>query len=142
MRRSLKSLLFRFPHLKTGLNRWEEELLRYTRDKGPIVARVIGYTMTHDMEGSDWVGDSYLFSRLRRLADRGVPHPFLSLSGPTTTIRGSEVALTDFGAKALEGAANFVELNGINDWIGGVHLESGKGKLWFRRHDTLVVAGS
>jgi uncharacterized protein DUF1835 len=141
LRRSLKALVFRFPDLKTGLNCWEDALLRYARDKGPIAAKVIGYTMTHDMKYPDWVGDAYLFARLRGLADSRLPHPFLSLSGSAFTIRGSQVTLTDTGAKALEGEANFVELNGINDWIGGVHLESSKGKLWFRRDDTLV-AGS
>ncbi len=138
LRRSLKSLMFRFPDIETGLNCWEDELLRYTRDRGPVVARVIGHTMTHDMKYPDRVGDVYLFARLRRLADAQLSRPFLSLSGSATTIRGSEVTLTDAGAKALEGDANFVELNGIDDWIGGVHLESSKGNVWFRRDDTLV----
>jgi hypothetical protein len=138
LRRSLRSLVFRYPDLKSGLNGWEDELLRYSRDKGPVVARVIGYTMTHDTEYPDCVGDVWLFARLRHLADPGLPYPFLSLSGSRTTIRGSEVTLTDTGAKAIESQANFVELNGIDDWIGGVHLESSKGNVWFRRDDTLV----
>src|SRR5262249_33194752 len=45
LRRSLTSLVFRFPDITTGLNAWEGELLGYTRDRGPVVARVIGYTM-------------------------------------------------------------------------------------------------
>jgi hypothetical protein len=126
--------------MMTGLNCWEEVLLRYTREKGPTVARVIGYTMALDLDYPDWIGDIYLFARLRRLADPSLPHPFLSLSGSRTTIRGSDVTLTDTGAKALDGQANFVKLNGIDDWIGGVHLESSTGKLWFRTGDTLAAS--
>jgi hypothetical protein len=139
LRRSLTSLLFRFPDSKTGLNCWERELLRYVREKGPIVARVIGHTMAHDMEQPDWVGDAYLFARLRRLADSKLAHPFLSLTGPEISMRGSKVTLTDTGAQALDGDANFVDLNGIDDWIGGVHLESGKGNMWFCEDNTLVM---
>lgn len=139
LRRSLKSLVFRFPDLNTGLNCWEAELLKYTRDRGPSVAKVIGYTLTHDMGYPDCVGDGYLFARLRHLADSNLPHPFLSLTGSGISIRGSEVMLTHDGAKALAGKANFVELNGVDEWIGGVHLESRQGSLWFRRDDTLVT---
>jgi len=142
LRRSLNGLVFRFPDVKIGLNCWEGELLRYTRDRGPVVAKVIGYTMTHDMEYPDWVGDVYLFARLRRLADSKLPHPFLSLTGSAIAIRGSEVTLTDTGARALNGEVNFVELNGIDEWIGGVHLESSKGNVWFRKDDTLVMVAS
>jgi Domain of unknown function (DUF1835) len=138
LRGSLKALVFRFPAVVTGLNCWEEQLLRYTHDRGPVVARVIGYTMAHDMEHPDWVGDAYLFARLRRLADLALLHPFLSLTGSTLSVRGSEVTLTEAGAGALAGEANFVNLNGIDDWIGGVHLESRNGNVWFRRGDTVA----
>jgi len=138
LRRSLRAFVSRYPAITTGLNCWEEELLKYTRDRGPVVARIIGYTVAHDMDRPDWVGDAYLFARLRRLADSALPHPFLSLTGATLSIRGSETTLTAIGAKALAGEVNFVDLNDIDDWIGGVHLESTKKNVWFRKGDTLI----
>jgi len=139
LRHSLNSLIYRFPDSETGLNYWESELLRYTQNKGPVVARVIGYTMGYGMDGPDWVGDEYLFARLRRLADSTLPHPFASITGSVNSMRDSEVTLTETGLKALAGELNFVELNGIDDQVGGVHLESSKGSVWFRKGDSLIL---
>jgi hypothetical protein len=36
--------------------------------------------------------------------------------------RHATVALTDAGRRVLDGAADHVALNGIDRWIGGVHL--------------------
>jgi hypothetical protein len=87
----------------------------------------------------DRVGDDYLFARLRRMADPGLRHPFLALAGNPAVMRGLEARLTATGVEALAGRANFVALNGIDDWIGGVHLKAGQGRLWFRDRDTLVA---
>ena len=38
----------------------------------------------------------------------------------------------------LAGRRNFVELNGVDDWVGGVHLDSRTGVVWFRRGEELV----
>jgi hypothetical protein len=37
--------------------------------------------------------------------------------------RRTGLALTDAGARVLAGAADHVSLNGIDRWIGGVHLQ-------------------
>ena len=134
---ALNKLLTRFPHAHSGVNRWEHELLKYTRDLGPRASRIIGYTMG-DNFGPDLIGDAYLFSRLRRLADTSHAHPLLSLSGDRATLRGTEVRLTDAGHEVLAGRANFVALNGIDDWVGGVHLDSTLGRVWFHSGDSLI----
>jgi len=38
----------------------------------------------------------------------------------------------------LNGEANAVHLNGVDDWIAGVHLESRAGRVWFSRDGTLI----
>lgn len=138
LRRSLKALVFRFPAVATGLNRWEEQLLRYTEEKGPAASRVIAYTLVHSFDPPDSVGEVYLFGRMRRLA--ACSQPFILLTGSDVSHRGSEVRLTDAGAKALAGGKNFVTLNGVDDWIGGVHLDSSKTDIWFRRDNAIVRA--
>jgi hypothetical protein len=141
LRRALAVLVTRFPDFYTGLNAWDSLILQCVRDHGPQAAWVIAQTMAHAMEPHlDWAGDAYLLARLRRLAEPALPHPFVSFTGSWTALRGCEVTLTETGARALEGEANFVALNGIDDWIGGVHLDSSEGWVWFRRHDTLVRA--
>jgi hypothetical protein len=66
----------------------------------------------------------------------------LSSSSWCSIRQRSASIVTDAGARALAGKANFVDLNGIDDWIGGVHLESSKGSVWFRRGDIVVKVDS
>ena len=46
--------------------------------------------------------------------------------------------LTDAGESVLAGHANAVELNGIDDWVLGVHLDSENGSVWYRKDGALV----
>ena len=138
LRRSFFALLNRYPNRQTGVNAWEHELLRFTRDRGPKATSVIGYTMAHDMDSPDWMDDSYLFRRLQRLADPALPHPVLELTGDGDSMRGTDVRLTERGLEVLAGRGNFVEWNGIDDWVGGVHLNSKGGQVWFHDKQTLV----
>jgi hypothetical protein len=43
-----------------------------------------------------------------------------------------------FGQRIVEGKANFVDANGIDDWVFGVHLESAADRVWFHRDGDLV----
>lgn len=139
IRLSLQQLIHRYPDYHTGLGRWDSELLKYTKEKGPTATRIIGHTMGNNFDGSDLVGDPYLFSRLRRLASTDLAHPLVTTSGDPYDMRNCEVVLTDAGESVLAAEANAVELNGIDDWILGVHLDSGRGTVWYQREGTLVT---
>jgi hypothetical protein len=138
LQRSLSALLYRYPDVRTGLNAWEYQLLKFVREEGPKATRVVGSTMAHDMDIPDWVGDGYLFQRVHRLADAALPRPLLTVTGETQTLRGTLVHLTRDGEDVLAGRANAVEWNGVDDWIGGVHLDSRRGRVWFHKDHTLV----
>jgi hypothetical protein len=138
LQRSLFGLLYRYPDIRTGLNAWEYQLLRYVREEGPKAIRVIGSTMAHDLEVPDWVGDGYLFQRIQRLANDELPRPLLTVTGEMQTLRGTLVHLTRHGEDVLAGKGNAVDWNGLDDWIGGVHLDSRHGRLWFHQGHTLV----
>jgi hypothetical protein len=139
LHRSLSSLLYHYPHVDTGLNAWEHQLLQHVGEFGPKAHRAVGYTMAHDMGFPEWMADSYLFERLHRLANEDLPRPLLTLSGDTTTLRAAEARLTEHGEALLAGRGNAVAWNGIDDWIGGVHLDSRSGRVWFRREQTLLA---
>jgi Domain of unknown function (DUF1835) len=138
LQRALSSLLYHYPDHGTGLNAWEYQLLQYVRDEGPKATRAIGYTMGHDMDFPEWMADSYLFQRLHHLGNSALPRPLLTLSGDTKQMRGTEARLTNHGEAILAGKGNAVEWNGIDDWVGGVHLDSRNGRVWFHREQTLV----
>jgi hypothetical protein len=61
------------------------------------------------------------------------------MSGDPYDPHNCEVALTEAGEAVLAARANAVELNGIDDWILGVHLDSERGSVWFRKEGTLIA---
>jgi hypothetical protein len=133
--RAIRELLYRYPDVRSGLGVWDEHLLRNTLDKGPTALRVIGYTLA--TQSLDWQGDMHLFRRLVGMAD--VRSPLISLKGSRESMRGCEVRLTSFGQNVLAGNANTVHENGIDDWIGGVHL-SAESDVTFRSGDSLILS--
>ena len=72
------------------------------------------------------VGDGFLFDMLRTFVR--ARHPLLRFAEPFTRkldsyqFNGSKITVTDAGQRVLAGKADHVALNGINRWIGGVHL--------------------
>jgi hypothetical protein len=61
------------------------------------------------------------FGRMDRMAQG--PDPLLILDPPGRPVnRATGVRLTDTGARVLAGQADQIARNGIDRWIGGVHL--------------------
>jgi hypothetical protein len=58
--------------------------------------------------------------------------PLIKITGSSQIMRVSRVTITPFGEKVLAGAANHVEANDIDDWVGGVHLSSAEGNIVYR----------
>jgi hypothetical protein len=63
--------------------------------------------------------------------------PLLSRQG--LAMPEAEFRLTRTGNRVLAGEANLIDLNGIDAWICGVHLDSTSGDIWVRRGDQLAV---
>lgn len=138
-RNSLRCFVDRYPNHRSGLTRWDRELLRYTKERGPLAARIIGFTMGDNFD-ADLVGDLYLFARLRAMGSSQLAHPLVELSGNIEEMRGCNVSLAKVGQDVLDGRANARELNGIDDWVLGVHLNSKAGKVWYQK-EGLLIAG-
>jgi hypothetical protein len=133
--RAVGRLLYRYPEVRSGLGVWDECLLRNTLKEGPRVLRVIGYTM--GSESLDRQSDMYLLRRLTAMATQR--SPLVSLTDSPARMLNCEVELTSFGEDVLAGNANNVHENGIDDWIGGVHLTD-EGYVTFRSGDSLVLS--
>ena len=136
--RSIQSLMYRFPDVETGLSHLQMELLRLVAEKGPSAVKVIGYTMARTIDWLDWVGDAQLFAWLKSLGAPSLKHPLVSFAGNTANMKETEVHLTDVGENVLAGKVNFVSLNGIDDWVGGIHLDSTADRVWFQRNGVIV----
>jgi hypothetical protein len=138
LHRALRTLIARYPDERTGLSYIDWELLKQSQVHGPEVTSVVAHTIMINAEQLDPVGDLYLLGRLRGLANPNLLHPALELTGDSYSMRGCTVRVTATGEHVLAGRKNFIELNGADDWVGGVHLDSRTGAVWFRRGEQLV----
>jgi hypothetical protein len=138
LKRALRALFSLYPERRAGLDASELKLLEESRN-GPVkAARVIGTVLGEHHRGADLCGDDWLFARLLRLGDPSLPEPALELTASTEAYRFVTVRLTPFGERILAGEANFIEANGIDDWIAGVHLDSKTGRVWLNDQGRVV----
>lgn len=132
------TLIGRYPDSATGLSHWDAALMAGVSNGGNDAFAIIGGAIGANHHWLDPVGDAYLFWRLRRLASRELAEPLLTLSGDLNTPRACRAVPTAFGIEVRDGRANHVEVNGVDDWIGGVHLRQSNGSPWVRRGDELI----
>jgi hypothetical protein len=104
--------LDQFPHVGDGLAGTERRALAAVAGGAAGFAGIFRAVVADD--DPPWLGDSVLRSHLDRLA--AAPTPLLH--------NGSDAGyrLTDDGRAVLAGRADHVLLNGIDRWLGGVHL--------------------
>lgn len=123
----------RYPIRHTGLNEIETNLVRTALEHGPKPARVIGHTMGCD-ETPDLVGDIYLFRRMLAMSAPIAKHPLFRFEGNTRHMRSCAFNVLPLANEVLSGKQNMIDLNGINQWIGGLHLS--ENQIMFREDIT------
>jgi hypothetical protein len=119
---ALAAHLRRFPSTRDGLGAIERRAVSLL-EHGPMSFE----DLFHAFGAAERVyglGDAQFLDDIRRLA--WAPVPFVIEHGQTSGSRPATVyELTDAGRAACRGEADFVELNGIDLWLGGVHLHAG-----------------
>jgi len=114
LRDALLRHLQQFPAQRSGLSRAERQILQLT-GSGVLKFQEL-FPAAQKMEESIWMGDCTFYQYLNRLT--GVKHPLLNSTGA-----GFET--TAFGRDVYEGREDHIRANGINRWLGGVHLCEG-----------------
>jgi hypothetical protein len=108
-----------YPAARDGLSLTERRLLAAVADGAPDAGTA--FARAQARETRPYLGDTTCFARMDRMA--AGPHPLLRLDPPSRpTGRATGVHLTSAGARVLAGQADQIALNGIDRWIGGVHL--------------------
>ena len=108
-----------YPATRDGLSLTERRVLAAVADGAPVAVAAVGRAMAR--ETRPFMGDSTYFGRMDRMAQG--PDPLLLLDPPGRPVdQATGVRLTDTGARVLAGQADQIALNGIDRWIGGVHL--------------------
>jgi len=115
---ALRRHLEQFPAAGDGLSRTERQTLTVLDEQGLLSARRL-FSAVQRMEEQIFMGD---LSFYRLLADlSSVRYPLVQISDALQSgLR--EVAISDVGRSVLRGHADHIGLNGIDRWLGGVHL--------------------
>jgi hypothetical protein len=126
-----------YPSTRDGLSLTERRVLAAVADGATDAASA--FVRATGRETRPYLGDTWCFAMMDRMARARVP---LLEAQPTrrSIDRTTALRLTDTGARVLAGDADHVRLNGIDRWIGGVHLRGGYPRWrWDDGTETIAV---
>jgi hypothetical protein len=106
-----------YPSTRDGLSLTERRLLAAVA--GGAVRAGETFVRAAAREVRPFLGDTWAYAAIDRLARGNAP--LLQVARPVG--RTATVSITDAGRRVLAGRADHVALNGVDRWIGGVHLE-------------------
>jgi hypothetical protein len=116
-----------YPSTRDGLSLTERRVLAAVAGGAPDAGTA--FTRLWRRETRPYLGDTSCFDIIRRLTD--APDPLLHADHADSgrIDRSTPLRLTATGARVLAGEADHIALNGIDRWIGGVHLH-GRHPRW------------
>src|SRR5207253_8914290 len=114
------------PSMKNGLSLVEEALLRNSVESATIL-RVVARTMA---TSEDLISDIQLYAKLLELLTAETPAFEIPASSrdilnniSLPEFRALKIQPTVLGRELLRGNSDYVALNGVDRWVGGVHLQ-------------------
>jgi hypothetical protein len=144
---ALRAHLQRFPDSNNGLGRIESRALQLIADGSNKFSDL--FPRFSDAEPVYGLGDAQFWLALRQMIN--AREPLLEIEDVSDDIlidqtltpaivQKAKLRLTAAGESVLRNEADFVTLNGIDLWLGGVHL-SGKTNIWRwdKESETLIV---
>jgi hypothetical protein len=132
LKTALSSHLARFPSVQNGLGRIEQRGLALINDGHKKFIDL--FPRFGEQESVYGLADFQFYLALKQLSD--ARQPLLTNRNGSDAhgrldsdkVKNTAFEITDSGAAVLRGEADFVELNGIDLWLGGVHLSDSN--LW------------
>jgi hypothetical protein len=121
-----------YPATRDGLSLTERRVLAAVADGAADAGTA--FVRAAARETRPFLGDTWCFERMDRMAHARVP----LLDARTPVDRPTPVGLTSAGARVLAGQADHAELNGIDRWIGGVHLSGRPRWRWDDGTESIV----
>ena len=123
---AIRRLLQELPWTRDGLSRSEHQALAAIAGGASTVGAA--FRAAQEMEERVFMGDLSFDAVVRELGEAAQPLVRLSAVGDTP-VPDQPVALTPLGTQVLGGRADHVRVNGVDRWVGGVHLQ-GRGRVW------------
>lgn len=128
LRAAMKAHLQRFPSKFNGLGRVENITLRAVDDGATIFKEV--FTRFGEVEPIYGFGDVQIWLSLRHMIAVGQPLLRMTGADPASDVEpDAGLEITELGKAVLNGEADFITLNGIDRWLGGVYLEDER-NIW------------
>jgi hypothetical protein len=110
-----------YPSTRDGLSLTERRILAATAEPASETTAGAVFARLGEREARPFLADLFCFRILARLA--GARVPLLELDPPAGEVTAAtRLRLTAAGERVLRGEADQVALNGIDRWVGGVHL--------------------
>lgn len=136
--------LQRFPSVRNGLNREEQASLDVIAEGHTGFVDL--FFRATDIDNPPYMGDTMLLSELVKLTQAA--HPVIEIRGLEHTqglrqhqwpLKKISFHLTEAGRDVLAGRADMIQLNGIDRWMGGVHLHGQESDWrWNQESENLV----
>jgi hypothetical protein len=145
---ALRRQLQQFPSTDNGLSRTERQCLSVLHEQGALSAIKLFFAV-QQMENPLFMGDLSFFGILNEMAS--VDHPLMEIENvgqvgsedDTSNIARAMVRITDTGLRVLQSQLDHIQLNGMDRWLGGVHLTGAAAAWrWDDHHSRLVAAAS
>jgi hypothetical protein len=142
LRNALLLHVARFPSVVNGLGRIENKALELI-SSGAIEFKSLFPKFAKEAPVYG-LGDSQFWNELKRLANARQPaleiHGLRDRGSVLTSSNYDEALfeLTDIGRSVLSGEMNFIEINGIDLWLGGVHFTDANTWRWDEQRRELV----
>jgi hypothetical protein len=124
--RALLRHLQQFPALHNGVSRAERHILELV-ESGLHEFRDL-FPAAQKLEESMWMGDSIFLRYLQGLVTAGQP---------LLNSQSGRFEITRLGRMVLQGKEDHVQVNGIDRWLGGVHLYNAPVWRWDQAARTL-----
>ncbi len=125
-----------YPSNRDGLSLTQRRVLAAIAAGAPDAGTA--FVRAVSREARPFLGDMWCFADMKALAQATTP---LIRTRPAGQVvhRATHIRLTDAGARVLAGDADHIKLNGIDRWIGGVHLHGDHAPWrWDEGHETVV----
>jgi Domain of unknown function (DUF1835) len=129
MAKALRRHLQELPWVNNGLSLTQQLTLEILADEGTITAGKLFGNLVVEKEPLPYLGDTMYWYILTELLQS--KHPPIELIPETTEQPWNQrlIKLTDTGRALVKEEVNWLQLNNINRWVGGIHLIAGQ-PLW------------
>jgi hypothetical protein len=139
---ALEAHLRRFPSTSNGLGRVEDKALKLIHGGAKSFSDL--FPRFGDAEPAYGLGDAQLWLALERMSSG--KQPLLTIENGKNgereltpdIVRNARFEITEVGESVIRGEADYVELDGIDHWVGGVHLSPDNLWRWDASSGTLV----